>query len=79
MSKNFGSPLLKTGWPLRHDCNQVLHIAIDRTNWGCINLLMISLIWEQRAIPIYFELLSKQGSTKKVGKNRSVCSGFTFI
>ena len=28
-----------------------------------INLLMISLIWDQRAIPIYFELLPKKGST----------------
>ncbi len=45
------------------NCNQVLYIAIDRTNWGWINLLMISLIWDQRAIPIYFELLSKKGST----------------
>jgi len=45
------------------DCNQVLYIAIDRTNWGWINLLMVSLIWEQRAIPIYFELLQKKGST----------------
>jgi len=44
-------------------CDQVLYIAIDRTNWGCINLLMISLIWEQRAIPIHFELLPKKGST----------------
>ncbi len=43
--------------------NQVLYIAIDRTNWGAINLLIISLIWDQRAIPIYFELLPKKGST----------------
>jgi len=29
----------------------VLYIAIDRTKWGCINLLMISLIWDRRAYP----------------------------
>ena len=34
------------------DCNQVLYIAIDRPNWGRINLLMISLVWDKRAIPI---------------------------
>jgi len=50
---------LETDFP----CNQVLYIAIDRTNWGWINLLMISLIWDQRAIPIYFDLLPKKGST----------------
>ncbi len=43
--------------------SQVLYIAIDRTNWVWINLVMISLIWEQRAIPVYFELLQKKGST----------------
>jgi len=31
---------------------QVLYVAIDRTKWGCINLLMISLIWNRRALPI---------------------------
>jgi len=31
---------------------QVLYVAIDRTKWGCINLLMISLIWNRRALYI---------------------------
>jgi hypothetical protein len=53
------------------DCNQVLYIAIDRTNWGWINLLMISLIWERRAIPIYFELLSKKGVLIMKNKSQS--------
>jgi len=30
---------------------------------GCINLLMISLIWNRRALPIYWELLPKQGNS----------------
>lgn len=42
---------------------QVLYIAIDRTKWGAINLLMISLIWDGRAFPIYWELLPKQGNS----------------
>lgn len=42
---------------------QVLHIAIDRTKWGAINLLMISLIWDRRSLPIYWELLPKQGNS----------------
>jgi len=33
------------------------------TKWGCINLLMISLIWNRRALPIYWELLPKQGNS----------------
>lgn len=43
--------------------NSVLYVVIDRTSWGDINLLMISLIYEQRAIPIYFGLLPKLGSS----------------
>jgi hypothetical protein len=43
--------------------NEVLYVVIDRTSWGKINLLVISLIWEKRAIPIYFELLPKLGSS----------------
>jgi len=30
--------------------NQMLHIAIDRTSWGGINLLMVSWIEDKRAI-----------------------------
>lgn len=42
---------------------QILYLAIDRTKWGSINLLMISLIWDKRALPIYWELLPKQGNS----------------
>lgn len=41
----------------------VLYIAIDRTSWGCINILMVSLIWNHRAWPIYWTLLDKKGSS----------------
>ena len=37
--------------------------SIDRSQWGCINLFMVSLIWERRAIPLYWSLLPKLGSS----------------
>ncbi|MEG4208285.1 IS4 family transposase [Microcoleus sp. Pol7_A1] len=40
-----------------------LSIAIDRSQWGCINLFMVSLIWEKRAIPLYWSLLPKLGNS----------------
>ena len=40
-----------------------LSIAIDRSQWGCINLFMVSLIWERRGIPLYWDLLPKLGSS----------------
>lgn len=41
----------------------LIYVAIDRTNWSYINLLMISVVWEKRSFPIYFELLPKRGSS----------------
>lgn len=41
----------------------IIHVVIDRTNWSCINLFMISVVWDKRAFPIYFELLPKLGSS----------------
>jgi len=55
---------LFTSW-LKANCPdyRVLYLAIDRTSWKSINLLVVSLIWERRAIPIYFELLTHKGSS----------------
>lgn len=43
--------------------NQVLYLAIDRTSWTRINLMMVSIIYDNRAIPVYFELLPKLDSS----------------
>lgn len=42
---------------------KLIYLAIDRTNWCYINLLMVSLIWDKRAFPLYFTLLPKLGSS----------------
>lgn len=42
---------------------KIIYVAIDRTNWSRINLLMVSVIWDKRAIPINFSLLPKLGSS----------------
>ncbi|CCH95064.1 Genome sequencing data, contig C325 (fragment) [Microcystis aeruginosa PCC 9432] len=31
-------------------------------SWGAINILMVSLIYDKRVIPIYGEILDKKGS-----------------
>ncbi len=36
---------------------QTLSIAIDRSQWGCINLFTIALHKQRRAIPLYWFLL----------------------
>jgi hypothetical protein len=42
---------------------QTISIAIDRSQWGCINLFTLAVIWRQRAIPLYWCLLPKLGSS----------------
>lgn len=40
-----------------------LMLAIDRTQWRNKNIFVISLIWEQRAIPLFWQILPKRGSS----------------
>jgi hypothetical protein len=40
-----------------------LYVAIDRTSWGIVNLLVVSLIVNRRAIPLYRQRLNKLGSS----------------
>ncbi|MEG4249815.1 IS4 family transposase [Microcoleus sp. Pol10D4] len=43
--------------------NKVVYLAIDRTKWQSNNILMVSMIWRKRAIPIYWKVLDKQGNS----------------
>ncbi|MBW4430016.1 MAG: IS4 family transposase [Nostoc desertorum CM1-VF14] len=56
-------PIVKCWLEIYFPLTEVVYVVIDRTNWGCINLLMISVVWNKRSIPIYFELLDKLGSS----------------
>lgn len=38
-------------------------VALDRTKWRDNNLLMVSVIWEKRAWPVYWQFLPKKGSS----------------
>lgn len=60
----------KMWWPLltywltnKFEPGQVLYIAIDRTQWGLVNLIVVSLIYDKRAIPIYWEVMPNLGNT----------------
>ena len=56
-------PILQAWLAQNFDQNQPIYLAIDRTNWKQKNLLMISIIYDKRAIPVYFELLPKLGAS----------------
>lgn len=56
-------PLIKDWLTQDFTENQAIYVVIDRTSWGCINLIMVSVIYDSRSIPVYFELLPKLGSS----------------
>jgi hypothetical protein len=43
--------------------NKVVYLARDRTKWQSNNIWMVSMIWRNRAIPIYWKMLDKQGNS----------------
>ena len=40
-----------------------LFLIVDRTQWQERNLIVLSLAWGQHAIPVYWEILPKKGSS----------------
>lgn len=60
--KKLWFPIIKSWLEQDFDKDQVIYLVIDRTSWACVNLFMVS-IYEQRSIPIYFQLLTKLGSS----------------
>lgn len=56
-------PIVTTWLQTYFTSEKIIYVVIDRTNWSRINLLMISVVWDKRAFPVYFELLPKLGSS----------------
>ncbi len=56
-------PIIKSLISDSYSENNFIYLVIDRTQWGVINILMVSIIHNNRAIPIYFDLLNKKGSS----------------
>ena len=69
MLKRFGFLFLKRGGKNEFQSGDVLYLVIDRTQGATVNLLMISLVYNRRAIPIYFTLLGKLGNTNTQEQN----------
>jgi hypothetical protein len=42
---------------------QTLSIVINRTHWEYVNIPLVSLVWEKRAISLSCSLLPKLGSS----------------
>lgn len=56
-------PLIKKIISSQYKKGERLIITIDRTQWKDNNISMASVIWKKRALPIYWLLLPKKGSS----------------
>lgn len=68
--KNLWFPLIQNWLAQNFSEKQPIYLVIDRTIWQRQNLIMISVIYDKRAIPIYFELLPKLGSSNLTEQKR---------
>jgi hypothetical protein len=48
---------------LKRRTGQYLVLALDRTQWKGRNLFMVTVIWGNHALPVYWVLLPKEGSS----------------
>jgi hypothetical protein len=56
-----------------------MYLAMDRTNWGVINILMVSVIYNHRAWPIYWEFLDKKGSSNLDEQKRVLSKSLALL
>jgi Transposase DDE domain len=49
-----------------------LLLALDRTQWQERNLIMLSLVWGKHALPVYWELLGKNGASSFAQQKRFI-------
>jgi len=68
--KTLWFPIIKDWLAENFPDNQPIYLVIDRTSWERQNLIMISVIYDSRAIPVYFELLPKLGSSNFAKQKR---------
>lgn len=66
-------PIIKQWLSENFTIHQTIYLAIDRTSWKRKNLMMVSIVYDKRAIPVYFELLPKLGSSN-ISEQKQVLS-----
>lgn len=77
--KNIWFPIIANWLNATFNQEKVVHIVIDRTQWGTINLLMISLVWERRSIPLYWELLGNLGSSNLEAQTNTIAQALPLL
>ena len=61
--QNLWHPILEQIIETYFPVEKPVYLVIDRTRRANVNILMISVLYYKRAIPVYFELLHKKGNS----------------
>lgn len=64
-------PLIKYILRTQFNKQKDLIVAIDRTQWRDRNIFFICLIWQQRALPLYWQILPKKGCSN-IGEQKKL-------
>ncbi|MBW3587725.1 MAG: hypothetical protein KY448_18355 [Cyanobacteria bacterium 0813] len=64
-------PLIKYILRTQFNKQKDLIVAIDRTQWGDRNIFFICLIWQQRALLLYWQILPKKGCSN-IGEQKKL-------
>jgi hypothetical protein len=77
--KKIWLPIVQAWLRQEFAAEQIIYLVIDRTCWGGINLLMVSLVWHNRAYPVYWELLPKLGSSNLTEQKAVLTPVFSLV
>jgi hypothetical protein len=72
-------PIIKHWIKQHHKRGEMLHIVIDRTQWQNHNLILVSLVFQHRAIPLHWFWLDKQGQSSLVEQQKVLRPVFRLL
>lgn len=77
--KNLWFPILIAWIKQEWNLQEVIYLVIDRSQWRATNLLMVSIVYERRSIPVYFTLLEKKGNSNLAQQQQVLLPVFELL
>ena len=72
-------PCVKSLLDKMFEANDTVYLVIDRTSWGVINILMVSIVYDHRAWPVYWRFLEKKGNSNLSEQQEVLSQSLTLL
>ncbi len=72
IGRSGATPLILEWIENKYHRQEYLFLVMDRSQWRDINLLMVSLVYNRRAIPLYFKLLPKKENSNLTSQKEAL-------